>query len=90
MTESTLPNHTFSRTSIGRRTVRREPIPAFRSKPPSLPSKLLVVPEGPIPPSTPLVVLLVSGLKVLGVAELGTVLVLVGVLEVAAALMHGK
>lgn len=52
---------------------------------------MLVVPVGPRPPSTPPVpVVPVVGVKVLGVVELGVVLVLVGVVEEPAALMQSK
>lgn len=62
----------------------------FGIRPPSLPS-MLVVPVGPRPPSTPPVpVVPVVGVKVLGVVELGVVLVLVGVVEEPAALMQSK
>lgn len=53
----------------------------------------MLVPVGPIPPippRTPFVVLVVVGVKVLGVSELGGEIVVVGVLEVPAALVRGK
>lgn len=88
--------HTLSRIKDdSKRSEGREATPAFGSMPPSLPSMLLVVPEGPSPPSTLAVlpVVPVFGVKVVGVVELGVVvlvLVLVGVLDVPVALTQRK
>lgn len=82
--------HIFSKTRIGGRKVRREPITGSGSNPPSLLSNPLDVPVGPNPPSTPLVVLVVVGLNVVGVDEFGVVLELAGVVEVPAALMQRR
>ena len=46
---------------------RRELIPAFEGNPPSLLSVDMLFPEGPSPPKTPPVPVVVGGLKVLGV-----------------------
>lgn len=86
--------HTLSRIKDdSKRSEGREATPAFGSMPPWLPSMLLVVPEGPSPPSTLAVlpVVPVFGVKVVGVVEFGVVvLVLVGVLDVPVALTQRK